>query len=199
MSAGPPSVLSPVAQPPRVIRAREDRQLLPQRGDEDEPGGGSWPRSSRRGYDTGSRPEPGTGALLAFYAFAAWVAVRCMPEVSQNYLSERCGFAGDTPVQMVATADLDVVAADAFDRPHEHFGSVIALAGDELTQGPATTSQASRPTSSSSPWMRLADSARTLARCSSGSTTWATRPTSRPPASASRSCARYAASLTETA
>jgi uncharacterized protein YbjT (DUF2867 family) len=55
------------------------------------------------------------------------------PQAVEGKLLVRLALHPDKPVQMVATADIGVFAADAFERPEEHIGKAIALAGDELT------------------------------------------------------------------
>jgi nucleoside-diphosphate-sugar epimerase len=66
----------------------------------------------------------------------------------------------DKPLQMVATADIGVLAADAFQRPDHHIGTAIALAGPQIAVvfGDVT---GRRPACSGSRWRRSARSART--------------------------------------
>lgn len=55
------------------------------------------------------------------------------PQVANGTLVVRLALRPDTRVQLIATDDIGVFAADAFDRPGEHIGQAIELAGDELT------------------------------------------------------------------
>lgn len=55
------------------------------------------------------------------------------PQMTERGLVVRFALPPDKPLQMVATADLGFIAADAFERPAEHIGQAIALAGDALT------------------------------------------------------------------
>jgi len=55
------------------------------------------------------------------------------PEVSDGTLVVRLALRPDTRVQLIAAHDIGVFAADAFDRPGDHVGQAIELAGDELT------------------------------------------------------------------
>lgn len=55
------------------------------------------------------------------------------PQIVDGELVVRIALRPTTPMQMVATADIGVFAADAFERPEQHVGKAIALAGDELT------------------------------------------------------------------
>jgi uncharacterized protein YbjT (DUF2867 family) len=55
------------------------------------------------------------------------------PQTVDGKLLVRLALRPNKPLQMVATADIGVFAADAFERPEQHIGQAIALAGDELT------------------------------------------------------------------
>ncbi|GAA4378948.1 NmrA/HSCARG family protein [Agromyces bauzanensis] len=55
------------------------------------------------------------------------------PQTVDGELLVRLAVRPTKPLQMVATADIGVFAADAFERPEQHIGKAIALAGDELT------------------------------------------------------------------
>ncbi|MFC4008423.1 NmrA/HSCARG family protein [Nonomuraea purpurea] len=55
------------------------------------------------------------------------------PQSIDGVLTVRLALPARRPLQMIATADIGAVAADAFDRPEEYIGQAVALAGDELT------------------------------------------------------------------
>jgi uncharacterized protein YbjT (DUF2867 family) len=55
------------------------------------------------------------------------------PQLFDGTLLVRMALHPDTRLQMIATADIGVFAADAFERPDEYIGQAVALAGDELT------------------------------------------------------------------
>jgi len=55
------------------------------------------------------------------------------PQVVDGELVFRLALRPDKPLQMIATADVGVFAANAFEDPNKHTGSSTSLAGDELT------------------------------------------------------------------
>jgi len=59
--------------------------------------------------------------------------VHARPETVAGTLVVRLPLPPGARVQMIAVADIAVFAADAFERPDEHIGQALALAGDELT------------------------------------------------------------------
>lgn len=55
------------------------------------------------------------------------------PRLVDGTVIVRLALRPDTHLQMLATADVGVFAADAFERPEEHIGHAVELAGDQLT------------------------------------------------------------------
>ncbi|MGH4014096.1 MAG: NmrA/HSCARG family protein [Pseudonocardiaceae bacterium] len=55
------------------------------------------------------------------------------PQLVDGALLVRFALHPQTRLQMIATADIGVFAADAFDHPEDYIGQAVALAGDELT------------------------------------------------------------------
>lgn len=55
------------------------------------------------------------------------------PQLTDGKLLVRLALNPGKPVQLIATKDIGIFAADAFDRPADHIGQAIELAGDELT------------------------------------------------------------------
>jgi uncharacterized protein YbjT (DUF2867 family) len=55
------------------------------------------------------------------------------PRLVGDELVYRRGLAPDTPLQMIAAADIGYFAADAFDDPERYIGAKVELAGDQLT------------------------------------------------------------------
>ncbi len=55
------------------------------------------------------------------------------PSLEGNELVVRLALRSDTPVQLIATADIGEFAAQAFEDPGRSIGTALELAGDELT------------------------------------------------------------------
>jgi uncharacterized protein YbjT (DUF2867 family) len=55
------------------------------------------------------------------------------PQLVDGSILVRLALHPDTKLQMIATADIGVFAADAFDHPEDYLGVALPLAGDELT------------------------------------------------------------------
>jgi uncharacterized protein YbjT (DUF2867 family) len=55
------------------------------------------------------------------------------PQLVDGELIARLALRPDKPLQMIATRDIGVFAADAFEQPDTHIGTATPLAGDELT------------------------------------------------------------------
>jgi uncharacterized protein YbjT (DUF2867 family) len=55
------------------------------------------------------------------------------PQLLDGKILVRSAWHPDTRVQMIATTDIGVFAAEAFERPEDYIGQAVALAGDELT------------------------------------------------------------------
>ncbi len=60
-------------------------------------------------------------------------AAHARPALVDGGLVVRMPRREDAPVQMIACADIGFFAAEAFERPGEHIGQAVPLAGDELT------------------------------------------------------------------
>lgn len=55
------------------------------------------------------------------------------PQLVDGSIVVRLALHPDTRLQMIATTDIGVFAADAFDHPEDYLGVAVPLAGDELT------------------------------------------------------------------